>query len=242
MNASLDLISARSALNGGHPEVARTLLVDIVRADPSNGPAWHLLGRAVTDPAQKADCQMRAAAAGYQAAPQELAAVAPQEPAAPAGLPFAPSFAPAASQVAFMPAAPFQPMSAPARRAPIGAGRALMMVGAGALVLILFLCAGAALLTPREIQLGGGAPVAAKAGGDQSKEAYAECVDSVGRFLEGDSATYAPLERSTVQKQGPGKYLVRGSVSYRQNGKPVSEAWNCTATMLEHGWMTAITN
>ncbi|HEY1011430.1 MAG TPA: hypothetical protein VGE07_01920 [Herpetosiphonaceae bacterium] len=241
MNASLDLISARSALRSGHFEVARALLIDIVRADPTNGPAWHLLGEAVTDPSHKADCQNRAVAAGY------LAALAPElaEPAASSAVevPGALSFAlPAAAEQTWQSAAYVQPMLAPARRLPISAVRLLLMGGAAVLALIAILCVGSALLMPRRIELGGAQAPAAAKGGGSPKEAYAECVSTAGKFMdEAENIAHAPFERSTVQQQGPGKYLVRGSTSYRERGKPVTENWSCTATMMEHGWMTSIT-
>lgn len=53
------LTAARSALQSGQRHAARTLLMQLVRAEPRNGEAWHLLGQVVDDPRQKADCEGR---------------------------------------------------------------------------------------------------------------------------------------------------------------------------------------
>lgn len=59
------IVAARTAVASGQRNVARNLLARIVRADQSNGEAWYLLGQVLDDPAQKAECEGRAEAAGY---------------------------------------------------------------------------------------------------------------------------------------------------------------------------------
>ena len=58
---------AGQAVANGQLGVARQLLMDLVRspAGAQSGRAWHLLGQVLTDPAQRADCQQRAAKLGY---------------------------------------------------------------------------------------------------------------------------------------------------------------------------------
>lgn len=58
--------------------------MQVVRADQSNGEAWYLLSLLVADPAQKADCQLRAQFAGYQIPQVPLVPMAPVVAASPA--------------------------------------------------------------------------------------------------------------------------------------------------------------
>lgn len=59
------LIAARASLAAGHRLAARTLLSALVRAEPGNGEAWHVLALSVDDPDQRIDCETRARWAGY---------------------------------------------------------------------------------------------------------------------------------------------------------------------------------
>jgi hypothetical protein len=74
------LVAARTAVASNQRNVARGLLVQIVRADQTNGEAWHLLGQVLDDPAQKDECAQRARAAGYQ--PEARRIIFPVEPVA----------------------------------------------------------------------------------------------------------------------------------------------------------------
>lgn len=93
------LVAARTAVASNQRNVARGLLVQIVRADQANGEAWHLLGQVLDDPAQKAECAQRAKAAGYQ--PEARRIIFPVEPAPepPPPVPVAPPVVPKASPV-----------------------------------------------------------------------------------------------------------------------------------------------
>ena len=54
------LTAARSVLQAGHRQAARVLLTELVRADPTQGEAWHLLAQVMDDPRQQAECAARA--------------------------------------------------------------------------------------------------------------------------------------------------------------------------------------
>lgn len=59
------LADARRALAAGQNSAAANLLKQVVRTQPTSGEAWYLLGQALPEPAQKAECAQRATALGY---------------------------------------------------------------------------------------------------------------------------------------------------------------------------------
>lgn len=60
-----EIDQARAAMRQGDEATARALLMQLVRGNPYNGEAWHLLASVIDDSARKLDCLNRAAAAGY---------------------------------------------------------------------------------------------------------------------------------------------------------------------------------
>jgi tricorn protease-like protein len=84
---------ARAALLSGQREQARSLLMQFVRLNPGHGEGWYLLSQTLDDPAQRADCEARARAAGFSpAAPDQppLVAAAPRPEPPPREFPPAP--------------------------------------------------------------------------------------------------------------------------------------------------------
>ena len=112
------LHTARQLLAAGQRDAARTMLMQLLRAQPSNNAeAWHLLGQAVDDPRQQADCVARAAAAGWSAAAMTPPAPAPRPPLpSPMPRPSAPVPPPSSAPTPSAPVPP--PSSAPTPSAP----------------------------------------------------------------------------------------------------------------------------